>query len=216
MQYPFTTEQFLNVFKSYNESIFPLQVIFYAIGLFCVYLLFREIKNNVKYIIGILSFFWIWIGLVYHFIFFSPINKAAYFFGILFVVQGLLFLYYGLQPGKLAFNFKKDSSHYLGLVFILYSLMVYPLLGSLFGHNYPYNPTFGLPCPTTIFTFGVLLFVSGKIPVPLTIIPLLWSVIGFGAALNFSINEDYGLLITGIIGFTMLIINNRKVHKLSA
>ena len=97
---------------------------------------------------------------------------------------------------------------------MLYALIIYPILGYLFGHKYPYSPTFGLPCPTTIFTFGILLFVNKKIPVLVLIIPLLWSIIGFGAALNLSIYEDYGLLIAGILGFILLVVSNKNYSKI--
>jgi len=84
------------------------------------------------------------------------------------------------------------------------------VLGYNLGHVYPYSPTFGLPCPTTIFTFGILLFTNEKMPVHLLIIPLLWSVIGFTAAINLIIYEDTGLLIAGLTTFTLLLISNRK------
>jgi hypothetical protein len=84
------------------------------------------------------------------------------------------------------------------------------VLGQLSGHSYPYSPTFGLPCPTTIFTFGILLFADKKFNILLLLIPLIWSVIGFGAALNFSVFEDYGLLIAGITGFLLLMVYNKK------
>jgi hypothetical protein len=32
------------------------------------------------------------------------------------------------------------------------------------------------------------------------ILPLIWSLVGFGAALNFGIYEDIGLLIAGLVG----------------
>jgi hypothetical protein len=55
-----------------------------------------------------------------------------------------------------------------------------------------------LPCPTTIFTFGVLLFVNKKISVPVLITPFLWSLMGLSAAVNLSIYDDFGSLIAGV------------------
>ncbi|MGE5806118.1 MAG: DUF6064 family protein, partial [Ignavibacteria bacterium] len=75
---------------------------------------------------------------------------------------------------------------------------------------YPYSITIGLPCPTTIFTFGILLFSEKKIPFAALIIPLLWSITGFTAALNFSVYEDFGLILSGLISFTLLTIQNRN------
>lgn len=213
MQIPFTINQFLNVFKNYNQSVFPAQIIFYLIAIVCVYLIFKPIKQKGKIISAILSFFWIWIGIVYHIIFFSTINKAAYFFGILFIIQGMIFFIYGFIKNKIDFKFFKNISNYIGFFFIFYALIIYPIIGHLLGHQYPYSPTFGLPCPTTIFTFGVLLFVSKKIPFLVLIIPFLWSIIGFSAALNLSIYEDFGLLLAGILGFILLLMQNKKYLK---
>ena len=211
MQFPFTTEEFLNVFKSYNESIFPLQFIFYLIGLFIVFLLFKKIKSRDKIISLLLSFFWLWIGIVYQTIYFSTINKAAYFFGILFILQGIIFILYGIISNKLLFTYNMSVYNYTGIFFILYSLLIYPVLGYNLGHQYPYSITLGLPCPTVIFTFGILLFIDNKISFLVLIIPLLWSIVGFGAALNFSVYEDFGLLLAGLAGFILSIIHNEKI-----
>ena len=97
---------------------------------------------------------------------------------------------------------------------IAYSMVVYPVLGMLLGHTYPRAPMFGIaPCPTTIFTFGLLLWTVPKIPRYLVIIPLLWSVIGFGAALNFGIKEDIGLLISGVLAAALILYRQRKAVR---
>jgi hypothetical protein len=210
MQLPFTVEQFLSVFKTYNESIFPLQIVFYLIAFSSVYLLFKPIKNNGKIVSAILSFFWLWIGVIYHLMFFTEINKAAYLFGILFIIQGLLFLLNGVIKDNITYEYRNTVFNNFGIIFIAYGLIVYPILGHLLGHRYPYSPTFGLPCPTAIFTFGVLLFINKKISVLIIIIPLLWSLIGFSAAYNLTIYEDYGLLIAGVLGFIFLTVSNKK------
>ena len=92
---------------------------------------------------------------------------------------------------------------------ILYALIVYPFLGYFLGHRYPYSPTFGLPCPTTIFTFGILLTANRKVPVLVLIIPVIWSVIGFFAAISFGILEDTGLLVSGILAAILILRNNK-------
>jgi hypothetical protein len=210
MDLPFSLTDFLNVFKDYNQSVFPLQVVFYFAAFSCVYLLFTKYKNTTKIISIVLSFFWLWMGIVYHIIFFSAINKAAYIFGGLFILQGVMFMGCGLIRKKLSFEYTKIALNNVGIILIVYALIIYPVLGTFLGHAYPYSPTFGLPCPTTIFTFGILLFTSKKMPMHLLIIPLLWSVIGFSAALNLTIYEDTGLLVAGLTAFILLLIINRK------
>jgi hypothetical protein len=90
-------------------------------------------------------------------------------------------------------------------------MLIYPILGQLLGHLYPRCPTFGVPCPTTIFTFGMLLWTIGKVPKYVLIIPLLWSIIGFSAAINLGIKEDIGLLIAGLVATFMILYKDRKM-----
>ena len=213
MQLPFSLGEFLDVFKDYNQTVFPLQIVFYLIGFICIYLLFTGNRKANRVINGALSFFWLWIGIVYHIIFFSSINKAAYIFGALFIIQGILFAVWGVFKNSLSYEYRKTTNNIAGIIFLLYALIIYPVLGYQLGHVYPYSPTFGLPCPTTIFTFGILLFTSKRIPVFLLIIPFLWSIIGFFAALTLTIYEDTGLIIAGLTAIILLLIGNRNFPR---
>ena len=215
MNLPFSLTDFLNVFKDYNQSVFPLQIVFYLAAFLCVYLLFTGNQNTTRIISITLAFLWLWMGVVYHIIFFSEINKAAYIFGGLFILQGIMFAGCGLIRKKLSFEYTKSTANIAGIILIAYALIIYPVLGHNLGHAYPYSPTFGLPCPTTIFTLGILLFANKKMPMHLLIIPLLWSVIGFAAAFTLTIYEDTGLLVAGVTALVLLIISNRKFNKLS-
>lgn len=212
MKIPFTLDQFLEVFKNYNETVFPAQIILYLIGFIAIYLIIKPASISNKIISGLLAFFWLWMGIVYHFIFFTTINNAAYIFGTTFILQAVLFLTYGVFKNKLSFSFHSNIYGLTGIVLILFALIIYPILGYFLGHVYPSSPTFGLPCPTTILTFGVLLLNDKKCPVALLIIPFLWSVIGFTAAFNLGIWEDTGLLIAGLLTITLLLIKNKKYN----
>lgn len=213
MKPPFTSEQFFEVFKNYNLAVFPMQIAFYFIAFWIIYLIFKPNSKFDKIIIGILSFFWLWMGIVYHIVFFSEINKLAYVFGVLFIIQGVLFLIFGVFKNQFSFQFQKDIYGISGMILIAFSLIIYPTLGYLFGHIYPNSPSFGLPCPTTIFTFGILLLNQKKYPIWILIIPLLWSIIGFTAIFQFGISEDSGLIVASFITVCLLIYRNRKMDK---
>lgn len=213
MQLPFTKEAFLNVFAEYNTSVFPLQIVFILLAFVLIYLAYRNYKYSNPVISLSLAFYWIWIGVIYHILFFSAINKAAYFFGVLFILQGLLFIYAGVIRKELNYSTERSMEAYFGWAFIAYALIIYPILGMLSGHSYPKAPTFGLPCPTTIFTFGMFLFVKNRFPYYLLIIPVLWSILGFSAAVQLSVTEDFGLSFAGVIGLLLIIYYNKKgVH----
>ena len=85
---PFTPEQFLFVFVSYNKAIWPIQIGAYLLGGIAVALLFRKPPGGDRAIAGVLAAMWLWTAISYHALFFANINKAAYLFAALFVVQG--------------------------------------------------------------------------------------------------------------------------------
>ena len=94
----------------------------------------------------------------------------------------------------------------VGGLAVLYAMLVYPLLGIVFGHSFPYAPMFGVaPCPMVIFTFGLLLWTRPRVPRYLLAIPFLWSLLGFSAALSLGIREDFGLLVAGLLGTAIVL-----------
>lgn len=193
MKIPFTTEEFLEVFRRYNEQFFPWQfVIFYALAAILVDQVFRTRRTSGVLIGSVLGLFWFWMGWVYHIHFFSAINPIAKVFGALFLIQGVLLLLLGK---KLVYDIPRGP-RFPAILVILFALMVYPLIGHGLGHTYPSSPTFGLPCPTTIFTFGLLMASLNRVPSYLLIIPSLWAIVGFSAVLNFGFMEDIALLLT--------------------
>ncbi len=206
MKFPFTTEQFINVFNLYNSSVWPMQIIFYLLAAVVIYFTFKP--NSYSGIIAgtILGFFWIWMGVVYHVMFFSAINKAAIVFGIFFVIQGIMIFQAALRK-KMMPVFKPELKTFFGIAVIVYGIIVYPILSSVLGHGYPNGPTFGVPCPTTIFTFGILLLAVNS-PKYLLIIPALWAFIALNAALSFGIYEDFGLIASCILTIGITFVRN--------
>lgn len=213
MKLPFTIGQFLDVFRQYNMAVWPMQIFFIVLALVAVYFSIRSKPYSNKVIVCILAFFWLWIGVIYHLIYFSRINKAALVFGTLFIIQATIFLYFGLIKNKMSFILKTDKYGITGIGLIVFALLIYPLLGYWLGHRYPYSPTFGLPCPTTIFTFGMLLFSVSKISPWLLIIPFLWSLIGFSAAFSLGIKEDTGLVVAGLLSIAMILYRNKSFQS---
>jgi hypothetical protein len=209
MGFPFTAQQFFAVFEAYNLAVWPAQIVFYFLAALVFLFVLHPTKESGRFISAVLAFFWLWMGLIYHWSFFSPINPAARLFAFFFVVQGLLFFYAGAVRGKLTVVF--DSRAWrsrLGLLLLLFGPLFYPLLGYSFGHTFPHSPTFGLPCPTTIFTLGVLLLSTA--PASLFLIPLLWSGLGFMAALSLGVKEDASLLGAGLLTLIFLLAARKK------
>jgi hypothetical protein len=93
----------------------------------------------------------------------------------------------------------------IGILFVFYAIIGYQILGYFLGHIYPkFFPVGLVPCPTTIFTFGIFLIINNKIPVRYYVIPFIISIAGFLAVFN-GIYEDVGLILVGIVGTILLI-----------
>jgi hypothetical protein len=66
-------------------------------------------------------------------------------------------------------------------------------------------PTFGLPCPTTIFTIGILAFMISEYPRSVLVVPVLWCLVGAQAAFVLGVAQDMGLIVAGVVGVVLLI-----------
>jgi len=207
---PFTVEQFLQVFEEYNQAIWPVHILAYALGIAAVVLAAKKFRYSDQAIGVILACFWAWTGVAYHLISFSTINGAAFGFGALFIVQAILWLVFGVFRPRLSFQLGANPYALAGVALIVYAMLIYPILGALLGHGYPRSPSFGVaPCPVTIFTFGMLLCTNARIPKTLLIIPFLWSLLGFSAAVSLGMREDIGLLLAGVLSVALLLWRDR-------
>ncbi len=170
----------------------------------------RPVPAGGRIALAVLSAFWLWNGIAYHFMYFLQINFAALGFGALFVLQGLLLAAIAIRGGR-SLRFRGDLFGWTGLLFTVFALAVYPLLGWLAGHGWPRAAMFGVaPAPTVIFTFGTLLMLESAAPLYLGAIPLLWSLAGGSAAvLLLRTPEDLSLLIAGIAGSALLVWKRR-------
>lgn len=200
MTAPFTTEQFMGVFIAYNDAIWPAQLAAYAFGLIAVAALSLKRPEASRLIHAILAFIWLWNAIGYHYLFFASINPAATLFAGLFALQAVLFASCAVVQTSVPFVARRDLRTFAGLALIAYAMLLYPILGLWAGHGLMAGPMFGVaPCPTVIFTLGLLLLARGRWRIWLSIIPILWSLIGLAAALQLGMAEDFGLPIAGLM-----------------
>lgn len=199
MTAPFTIDEFLGVFVAYNAAIWPAQIAAYILGLAAIVAVWRGRPLPCRLVLAILALMWTWNGIGYHYLFFSAINPTAEYFAGFFVLQALLLASAAVVPKSVSFRIGRDFRSVAGFAFATYAMLIYPVLGVLAGHGLMAGPMFGVaPCPTVIFTIGLLLLARGRWVVWLSVIPFLWSLVGLAAALQLGIPEDFGLPIAGI------------------
>jgi hypothetical protein len=209
---PFTADQFFAVFSSYNHAIWPWQFVLASTAAVVAIGAWRRPAQAKRTVPIFLAVLWIWSGLAYHLTHFARINPAAYVFAGLFVLQGVLWLWAAIY-GRLHFGPPGGSAWTVGAVAIVYSLAIYPVLGILLGHGYPTAPTFGAPCPSTIFTFGILLWARPWVPMRLLFIPFLWAVLAAPAAIGWGVTEDAGMPLIAVVAVVVVALRNRKWRR---
>ena len=210
MQLSFTTEQFFAVFREYNTTLWPIQ--FLLFGFACVAIIFVAFPRRWSGIgvSAILAGLWAWLGIAYHLAFFIAINPLAYGFAAISILGSLIFLWQGVFRRKLEFRLTSSIQTVSGIILIIFALAVYPVWSAYSGHYYPELPTFGLPCPTTIFTIGLCAFLVRPYPRSPLVIPVFWSFVGGQAAFLLGVPQDSGLLVAGVVGL-VLIVQAKKV-----
>lgn len=92
-----------------------------------------------------------------------------------------------------------------GIALVAFSLVGYPLWSILAGHPWPDLPTFGLPCPTTLFTIGVLALLVEPYPKSALAVPVLWSPVGAQAAFLLDVRQDLRLLTAAAVGLWLIV-----------
>jgi len=210
----FSLEEFLLVLENYNLSIWPLQIIAYALILLVLFISLRPTKYSSKIILVILSFFWLFNGVVFCFVYWAPSDLFGYLFGICCTAQGLLFLYC-LVRSDIVIASPSKTNVLIGMLFFLYSMFGYQIFGYSLGHIYPnFFPVGLVPCPTTILTFGLFVIFNAKIPIKYIAIPFVISLGGFLAAYN-GIYEDVGLIVLGIWATILIVKRNSQNGSLA-
>lgn len=200
MQLPFSVEEFFAVIVRYNEAVWPAQVLLVLIALGALAAIAWRRPWSGRFVAAALALLWVWIGVVYHFVFFTSINPLAWAFGALSLAGAAVFAWQGVVKRRLQFEWHADLRDAVGLALVLFALVLYPLWSARAGHAYPRTPTFGLPCPTTIFTIGLLALASGAAVRQALVAPILWSLIGGQAAFLLDVPPDLGLVVAGVIG----------------
>lgn len=197
MNLPFTPDQFFDLFGRYNADVWPMQIVLAALGVVAAVLALRT--DFPRLVFAALALLWLWMGVVYHYLYFSEINAAARVFAGMFVLQGL---YFGMIPmGRTArFETARGWNRWIAIGLMIYAFAIYPIIGLTVGQSWPNMPIFGVPCPTTIFTIAVLLLVKpGTVNRSVTIIPVIWSVIATSAALKLGVTEDFALPVAAVV-----------------
>lgn len=196
MRLPFTHEQFLDLFGTYNTALWPFAALLWLVTVAALVALFRQ-RLAPRLAAALLAVHWAW-SAGYHLVYFATINPAARLFGALFLLQAALFLWLAVRGAGLAVGRGHSPHQILSAVFCAYAVL-YPFLALATGLRWPRMPAFGVPCPTTLLTVGLLLGLAPKRQRGLSVIPFLWCLVGGSASVALGIRPDLMLLVGALI-----------------
>ena len=196
MPLPFTKEQFFDLFAAYNEALWPAAVALWIASAVIVALRLSVRRPRDPWISALLVAHWAWSALAYNLPFFTRINPAAWLFAALFLGQAVLFVRVGVVHRRLSFAPWSNAWAPLAWSLIAYSLL-YPAINAIEYLDLSRIPTFGVPCPTTIFTAGVLMLATRR-SWSLAAVPVIWSAIGGSAAFLLRVHADLALPVAGV------------------
>jgi len=195
MAMPFLVEEFFAVFARYNAATWPLHVLAIAMGLAISLLALRRRGAPARLVLTVLAAFWLVNAVGYHWLYFAVINPVARVFAAGFLLQATLLLRAAIRSPDLRLSFRGAPRAVIGGSLCAFALVLYPVWGWLAGHAWPAVPAFGVaPCPTTIFTIGMLFGGDWRRVSHLLVVPALWAVIGGSAAILLRVPQDFALL----------------------
>lgn len=215
MNISFTFDEFLEMLERFNTDWWPVHLIMYVLAVAAIYFAVRKTSYSGKVVTGILVFFWIWVGTVFNLLYFSRLYPMAYLFVMLFILEGIILAVAGLVWPRLTFRVKADLFGLVGGVLITYALIGYPLIANFTGRGYPHLLLTGMmPCPTAIFTLGLLLWTEKPLPKLVPVIPVFYALTGF-VPVKLGVVEDIGLIVAGIVTGLLLVYRGRssRQHK---
>jgi hypothetical protein len=195
MALPFTRDEFLGVFAAYNTALWPFVVALWIASAVLLIATLVSPRAPRRAIRGLLALLWAWSAVAYHAACFTRINPAAWLFAAMFLIQAEIFLWTD-EDLVLRIRVRRSLRDAIGIALIVYAL-AYPALAFAEDLHYPDMPLFAVPCPTTILTIGFLMLADPPPHGVVSMIPIVWAVIGGSAAFLLGMWLDVGLIAAG-------------------
>jgi hypothetical protein len=199
-------QQFFAMWAQANTALWPMDLVWYAATIAAIILAIRPVPGSNRLIAAFLAVYYMWLAIVFFGIYYTPLNDHSPAYAAMFALGGALFFVAGVVRRDLEFQPKRDLLGVTGGVFILYAL-AYPLIDALAGRQFPAAPVLGVaPCPSAIFTAGLLLWTRPGVPMYVLVVPLVWLMAQTPAeALAMGVVADAARVPIGIVTTALLV-----------
>ena len=210
----FDAEALSSHFAQYNVAIWPAQAVAWLAALLVVWLAVKSPQNSDRLIGAALAAAWLWCGAVFHLLFFAQLNFMAPLYGGLFILQALLLAWSLAFRDKVAFQVRPGTFAMGGFLVVLFALLLVPAISIFADQSWDSVRLVGVaPGPTAVFTLGLFLLARGRVPLYLTVIPLLWTLLAGFTAWRLMIPEDLLSPLVGLGAAAAIVLKNRRLAQ---
>ena len=214
----FSPQNYLRLMANYNQAIWPWQIIMFLLGALNLFAITYDVKHKDQLINLSLFVCWVWVGIFFHHRYFSVINWAAQLFVLLFVLQALVFLIFGVLLNKIRYRLSLDTdkaaiTQSTGLAIFIFSLVFYPPLTAYIQGDWARASYFGVAAdPTCTATLGLLLMSKFSGRWYDFILPFLWCLISVTMSWLMFSKEALIILFMALLSLITLLILVVKRH----
>lgn len=167
----FSPRVYWRMFEMHNAQVWPLHLVTFAVGLVLVRMAWRQERPHALWIALVLAALWAFVGWLFLWVRYASINWAIFYVAPAFALEAVLL---AITSARFSFA-RRDTAAQVGLLMAVVGIVLYPLLPLIFGRSWTEAEGFGIaPDPTAVATLGLLLTASGRFPLLLIPVPLVW------------------------------------------
>jgi hypothetical protein len=175
----FSPRIYWRLVELYNRELWPAHLAAALAGVALLGLASAARPSARRAAILVLAAAWVWVGWAFHWQRYATINWAAPAFAMAFWVQAVLLVWPGAAQGANAGGLPAAGVRSAGWALAAAGLL-YPLATLAAGRPWAQAESFGfMPDPTALVTLGVLWASGVRHAAWLSIVPLLWLVVGW-------------------------------------
>ena len=176
----YSRDVWLELLATYNASIWPAQLVAAVFGIGLTVLVASTGNGARKVAYLGLGLCWLFVAVAFHHGDYTAINWMAHLYALLFIVQGILLIAFGLLSRQSPINGSPRDFNRIAVCAILIALVAVPATGLIEGHTWNQLDYFGVaPDSTVLVTVGFLLAARRGSRWWLLIIPVIWILISF-------------------------------------
>jgi hypothetical protein len=202
-------EKWWGIIGTYGKNIFPLQIVTVIAAVIIVWLVLKKPGDRANILIkAFFSICFAWIGCVFFLIHGKDFpGIQSYIQAGLFITIAILF---AVDLFRKRINFQMPMKGWRSgvTVTLLFTVLVYPLVGLLAGHYFPRMIIVGThPCPTAAFALVLLAAALPRTNKLLYVLLLIWAIPFplFIQIPKFGVYEDSIMFLCGVYALFMLV-----------